>query len=111
MDGVALGKYVAAEFEGPMRRCLAAQLVVFSGLKTDKLDDLEAMVGRGTIRVVLTAGSLAMALKKAIGEIDGKNVCLGVAEDPANADKDWYIAPERVAQATRMVIDGRSKGI
>jgi phosphoglycerate kinase len=68
MDRVAMGQYEASEFDGPMRRCLASQLVVFSGLKTDKLDDLEAMVGRGKIRLVLTAGSLAMALKKAIGQ-------------------------------------------
>jgi phosphoglycerate kinase len=43
--------------------------------------------------------------------LDGKQVCLGVAEVPVNSDKDWYIAPDRVAQAQRMVDDGRSKGI
>jgi phosphoglycerate kinase len=111
MDRVAMGLYEASEFEGPMRRCLATQLVVFSGLKIDKLDDLEAMIGRGTIRQVLAAGSLAMALKKAIAELDGQDCCLGVAEDPAHADKPYYIPPERVAQARRMVVDGRSKGI
>lgn len=46
MDHVALGDYVAKEFDGPMMRCLAAQLVVFSGIKIDKLDDLEAVIGR-----------------------------------------------------------------
>lgn len=111
MDRVALGRYVAAEFDGPMMRCLKAQLVIFSGLKIDKLDDLEAMIGRGTIRQVLAAGSLAMALKKAIGELDGKQASLGVAEDPAHADKPYYIPRERVEQAKRMVSDGRSKGI
>ena len=111
MDLAVMGHYEASEFDGPMRRCLATQLVVFSGLKADKLDDLEAMVGRGTIRLVLTAGSLAMALKKAIGQLDGRECCLGVAEDRAHADKDYYISPERVAQAQRMVLNGRSKGI
>ena len=52
MDRVALGEYVAEEFDGPMQRCLATELVVFSGLKADKLDDLEAMIARGTIRWV-----------------------------------------------------------
>ena len=47
MKRVALGEYVSAEFTGPMMRCLDAQLVVFSGLKADKLDDLEAMINRG----------------------------------------------------------------
>jgi phosphoglycerate kinase len=111
MDRVALGKYVAGEFDGPMRRCLETQLVIFSGLKIDKLDDLDAMIARGTIRKVFAAGSLAMALKKAIGELDGKNVSLGVAEDPAHKDKPYFIPRERVEQAKEMVTDGRQKGI
>jgi 3-phosphoglycerate kinase len=111
MDRVALGNYVAGEFDGPMMRCLKTQLVVFSGLKIDKLDDLEAMIARGTIRWVFAAGSLAMALKKGIGELDGQNVCLGVAEDPAHADKPYYIPRARVEQAMKMVRDGRRKGI
>jgi len=111
MDRVAMGLYEASEFDGPMRRCLATQLVVFSGLKIDKLDDLEAMIGRGTIRQVLAAGSLAMALKKAIGELDGNPCCLGLAEDPAHVDKPYYIPPARIAQAQAMVADGREKGI
>ena len=64
MDAGRLGRYVAGEFDGPMRRCLKAQLVVFSGLKIDKLDDLQAMIDRGTIRWVFAAGSLAMALEE-----------------------------------------------
>ncbi len=111
MDRVALGKYVAGEFDGPMQQCLKTKLVVFSGLKIDKLDDLEAMIGRGTIRHVFAAGSLAMALKKAIGELDGNDVCLGVAEDPAHSDKPYFIPPDRVEQAKKMVKDGRQKGI
>ncbi len=111
MDRVAMGHYEAAEFDGPMRKCLATQLVIFSGLKIDKLDDLKAMIGRGTIQCVFAAGSLAMALKKAISEIDGKPCCLGVAEDPTHSDKPYYIPPERVAQAKQMVTDGRGKGI
>ena len=111
MDRVAMGLYEAAEFDGPMRKCLATQVVIFSGLKIDKLDDLQAMIGRGTIKCVFAAGSLAMALKKAIGEIDGKPCCLGVAEDPAHADKPYYIPAERVAQAKQMVLAGRAKGI
>jgi len=111
MDRVALGSYVASEFDGPMLRCLATQLVVFSGLKIDKLDDLEAMIGRGTIRMVFTAGSLAMALKKAAAELDGKSFSLGVAEDPAHADKPYFIPRERIEQAKRMISEGREKGI
>lgn len=111
MDRVAMGLYEAAEFEGPMRRCLDTQMVIFSGLKIDKLDDLDAMIGRGSIQCVFAAGSLAMALKKAIGELDGKPCGLGVAEDPTHSDKPYYIPPARVAQAKRMVTEGREKGI
>lgn len=109
MDRVALGHYVAKEFDEPMRRCLDASLVVFSGLKTDKLDDLEAMIRRGRVRVIFSAGSLAMALKKADALLRGQTYSLGVAEDPKNADKDWYISPERVEQAKRMLQSGRKQ--
>ncbi len=111
MERVALGNYAASEFDGPMRKCLETQLVVFSGLKIDKLDDLEVMINRGTIRHVFAAGSLAMALKKAIGEIDGKPCCLGLAEDPSHADKPYYIPAERIEQAIQMIKSGREKGI
>lgn len=111
MDRVALGCYVENEFSGPMMRCLDAQVVIFSGLKADKLDDLEAMVNRGKIRRVFSAGSLAMALKKASAELDGKKCCLGVAEDPTHAEQPYFIPRERIEQAKRMIADGREKGI
>lgn len=111
MDRAVLGSYVAQEFDGPMRRCLKTRLVVFSGLKMDKLDDLEAMIGRGTIGWVFTAGSLAMALKKAAAELDGQTFSLGVAEDPAHAEKPYFIERSRIDQAKAMLADGRAKGI
>jgi phosphoglycerate kinase len=111
MQHVALGHYVAEQFDGPMRRCLATQLVVFSGLKTDKLDDLEAMINRGTIRVVFTAGSLAMALKKADAELAGKQFSMGVAEAGGHEEKPYYISRDRIEQAKRMLQQGRAKGI
>lgn len=111
MDRVALGNYVAGEFDGPMRKCLQTELVIFSGLKIDKLDDLQAMIGRGTIRWVFAAGSLAMVLKKAVAELDGQEFSMGVAGDPAHVDKPYYIPAERVEQAKKMVKEGRNKGI
>ncbi len=111
MDRVALGNYVAGEFDGPMQQCLKAQLVVFSGLKIDKLDDLQAMIDRGAIRWVFTAGSLAMALKKAAAELEGKQFSMGVAEDPAHKEKPYYIPRERIELAKRMISEGHAKGI
>jgi phosphoglycerate kinase len=111
MEKVALGKYEAEQFDGHLKECLAAQMVIFSGLKIDKLDDLEAMIARGKIRKVIAAGSLAMALKKAAAELDGKQFDLGLSEDPAHKDKPYYIPRERIEQAKRMLSEGRSKGI
>jgi phosphoglycerate kinase len=111
MKRVALGSYVAKEFDGPMLRCLDTELVVFSGLKTDKLDDLEAMIGRGKVKMVFTAGSLAMALKKAAAQLAGQQFSLGLAEDPAHADKPYFIPAKRIEQAKRMLTEGREKGI
>jgi phosphoglycerate kinase len=111
MRQVALGQYVAREFEGPMLDCMKAKLVVFSGIKIDKLDDLEAMIDRGTIRTIFSAGSLAMALKQADALVAGRDFCLGVTEDPAHKDKPYYIPPERIEQAKRMLAAGRQQGI
>jgi phosphoglycerate kinase len=111
MDRVALGKYISREFEGPMQECLKAELVVFSGIKIDKLDDLEAIIARGTVRTIFSAGSLAMALKKAEAQLAGGDFCLGASENPANKKESWYIPPERIEQAKRMVQAGKSRGI
>ncbi len=111
MDQVALGRYEAEQFEGPLRDCLAALVVIFSGLKADKLDDMEAMIDRGKIRLVISAGSLAMALKKAAEELEGRQFDLGLSEDPAQADKPYFIARGRIEQAKRMLSEGRAKGI
>ena len=82
MDMVALGKYEAEQFEDHLKECLGAQMVVFSGLKIDKLDDLQAMIDRGKIRLVIAAGSLAVALKKAAARLEGKDFNIGLSEDP-----------------------------
>ncbi|WP_425616766.1 phosphoglycerate kinase [Anatilimnocola sp. NA78] len=111
MSRVALGTYTAREFEGPMMECMQAQFVVFSGIKIDKLDDLEAMINRGKIKTIISAGSLAMALKKAEALVAGKEFCLGVTEDPAHADKPYYIPPDRIEQARRMLEAGKKQGI
>ncbi|MEX2176549.1 MAG: phosphoglycerate kinase [Pirellulaceae bacterium] len=111
MRRAVLGKYIAREFEGPLLDCMKAKLVVFSGIKIDKLDDLEAMIDRGTIRTVLSAGSLAMALKKAEALNAGRKFCLGATEDPANEGQSFYIGPERIEQAGRMLAAGKTQGI
>ncbi len=111
MKQVAMGEYVSAEFTGPMMRCLDSQLVIFSGLKADKLDDLEAMINRGKITRVFAAGALSGALRKAAGLLDGKNFCLGKAEEPSQKDQPYFVPQARIDQAKRMIEEGRKKGI
>ena len=111
MKRVALGAYVAQEFDKPMQRCMNADFVFFSGLKTDKLDDLRAVVDRGTVRWVFVAGNFVLALKKADGELSGKDFCMGLAEKPENAKQPWFIERSRVEQAKQLLVDGRAKGI
>lgn len=111
MNRVALGRYVAEEFDNALLRCLDAELVVFSGIKIDKLDDLEAIIERGKVRQIITAGSLAMALKKAEAELAGREFSLGVAEDAAHEDKPYFIPRERVQQAKRLFARAKEKGI
>ena len=110
MPRVGTGRYVAGEFDG-LRRCLHTRIVVFSGLKIDKLDDLEAMISRGRIRHVIAAGSLAMALKKGAARLDGDEFCMGVAEDLAHQAKPYYVPPARVEQARHMIESGRRLGV
>jgi phosphoglycerate kinase len=111
MAKVALGKYEAEQFDGHLKQCLNAQMVIFSGLKIDKLDDLQAMIARGKIRKVIAAGSLAAGLKKAAMEIEGKPFDLGLSQDPMHKDKPYYIPQERIEQAKRMLTEGKAKGI
>jgi phosphoglycerate kinase len=111
MEQVALGEYVSYEFTHPLMRCLDAQLVVFSGLKADKLDDMEAMINRGKITRVIAAGALSGALRKAAAQLDGKDVSLGIAEDPTKKDLPIYVPESRLEQARQMISEGRKKGI
>ena len=111
MERVALGSYVREQLAGPMMRCLRAELVVFSGLKADKLDDMEAIIRRGHVRTLFCAGSLAMALKKAAAQRAGSDFTLGVAEDPTHADKPYFVPAKRIEQAKRMLEEGERAGI
>ena len=86
--------------------------MIFSGLKIDKLDDLEAMINRGKI----------------IARVLGRFACDGAAQSGGCSStarifvwawprirlarrKPYYIPPERIEQAKRMLTSGREKGI
>ena len=108
MEQTALGRYIEGELHQHVTKTRLAELVIFSGLKANKLDDLEQILNRKNVRMVVAAGSLAMALKKADAEINDDDFCIGLASDP---EQKIYIAPERIAQAKRMLETGRSNGV
>lgn len=62
MDRVALGRHVAAELEGPVLAARSAEIVVFSGAKFNKLDDLAGVISQGRVKLVIAGGLLALPL-------------------------------------------------
>ncbi len=106
---VALGRYVDEELSRHVTRTRQADLVVFSGIKINKLDDLEQILARKQVKTVIAAGGLALALKAAAARHDGNEFGLGLAGDPTQAK--IYIPPERIDQAGAMYRQGLEAGV
>lgn len=109
MEQSALGKYIDGELRTHLRRTRQAELVIFSGMKLEKLDDLQMILQRGQVRLVIAAGLLAMALKKAADDLAGKAFEMGVAG--TDSTSKIFIPPERIAQARAMIETGRKNGV
>lgn len=109
MDRCALGKYIDAEMRTHLQKTRQAELVIFSGMKLEKLDDLQAILKRGQVRVVIAAGLLALALKKADAELAGQPFEMGVAG--SQKESKIYIPPERIEQAKTMLAGARQNGV
>ena len=108
MDHAVLGKYIESELVNHVTKTRQAELVIFSGIKINKLDDLEQILNRGSVKMVIAAGSLAMALKKANANINGEEFEMGLSNDP---DEYIYIPPDRIEQATAMLKQGIENGV
>lgn len=108
MDRVALGRYIDSELRDYVTQTRKADLVIFSGLKINKLDDLEQILNRGKVRKVIAAGSLAIGLKKAAADLAGEEFDVGIAKNP---EEKTYIPPERLEQARRMLENGQTQGV
>ena len=109
MNRIALGRYIDGEMRTHLPKTRQAELVIFSGMKLEKLDDLQAILNRGQVKMVIAAGLLAMTLKKAAANIDGQEFEMGSAgTDPTNK---FYIPPERIEQARQMIANGRQAGV
>ena len=108
MDRVALGKYIDGEVRTHLQKTQQAELVIFSGMKLEKIDDLQAILNRGQVKMVIAAGLLALALKKADADLAGQSFEMGVAGQP---DSKIYIPPERIEQSRAMLTNGRKHGV
>ncbi|MGE5193561.1 MAG: phosphoglycerate kinase [Deltaproteobacteria bacterium] len=109
MDRNALGKYIDGELRTHLQKTRLAELVIFSGMKLEKLDDLQGILNRGQVRVVIAAGLLALALKKADADLAGKPFEMGVAG--SQKESKIYIPPERIEQAKAMLTGARQNGV
>lgn len=109
MDRLALGQYIDGEMRTHLQKTRLAELVIFSGMKLEKLDDLQGILNRGQVKLVIAAGLLALALKKADADLAGKPFEMGVAG--SQKDSKIYIPPERIEQAKTMLTKARANGV
>jgi len=111
MGRTALGIFARRELSEHALRAREAGLICFSGMKLDKLRQLHGIVRRQQVEVILAGGSLAMALRKATGEIDGEDVSIGAAGEAANKDQKAYIPHSAIEKARLLLVDARAQGI
>ena len=108
MKTSALGRYISRELKEHVVKTRDAELVIFSGIKIQKLDDLEQILKRGKVQMVIAAGSLALALRKAAANLENEEFSLGQAAAPGTPIS---ISENRIKQAESMIQLGRSRGV
>jgi phosphoglycerate kinase len=109
MKKTGLGFFIDSEMKTHIKKVREANLVVFSGLKIDKLDDLQGIIDRNHLKKIISAGSLAMALTKAAAQLIGKDFCIGLAEN--DKTKKYFIENKRIEQAKHIIQKCREKSI
>lgn len=111
MGRSALGVFTSRELSEHVVRARDAGLVSFSGMKLDKLKQLHGIVKQGRVELILTGGSLAMALLKARGEISGEEVSIGAAGESAFKEEKTWIPPSAIEMARQLLLDADERGI
>ena len=111
MGRVALGAFTRRELTDHVLRARDAALVIFSGMKLDKLRQLRSIVARGDVELILTGGSLAMALRKAQGERASESISIGAAGDPEHRDHKAYVPPSAIHNAHQLLEDASKNGV
>ena len=111
MGRTALGVFARRELAEHVVRAREAGLVIFSGLKLDKLKHLHAIVQRGRVEMILAGGSLAMALRKARAERRGEDLSIGAAGDPAHKDSKAFVPTSAVERARQLLEDAEAQDV
>lgn len=111
MGRVALGVFARHELAQHVVRAREAGLVIFSGLKLDKLKELHGIVRRGRVELILAGGSLAMAMRQARSEMEGTELSIGAAGNEANKAAKAYVPSSAVEQARRLLEDASARDI
>ncbi len=111
MGRVALGAFTQRELREHALRAREAGLVVFSGLKLDKLKQLHGIVQQGRVETIVAGGSLAMALAKARGELRGEEVSIGAAGREENKEEKAYVPPSAVETARRLLEEAERRRV
>jgi phosphoglycerate kinase len=109
MDDVALGEFLRSELLERVTNALAAEFLIMSGLKANKLDDLSLILENRPLKYVAVGGALSISLLAAQAAIEGRHFEGGrVMVDETNAA---YVSPERIDQARHILLTARARGV
>lgn len=111
MERAVIADDIVEEFRAHILPARESQILIFSGLKMDKLDDLELIMKQGRVQLTLVGGALAMGLIKAKSILDGEPVSIGLAESEETKTKKYYISPGRIEQSKRILQLASGRGI
>jgi phosphoglycerate kinase len=109
MRRATLGHYTHEELSVAINELSSVDCVVFSGVKANKLDDLEDIVSSRKLRLIVVGGALAMALHKAQAELDGGTFTYGSPE--YDSTDVAHMPAERVIQSRRILEQCRAQHI
>ena len=109
MSKTAMGFFISDEMNKHILNVKKANIIVFSGLKINKLDDLESLLDASDLRMIISAGSLAMALKKAKARLDGGDFCIGRGQ--VDEKEKFFIPESRIDQGKRIIQKCMDKNI
>jgi phosphoglycerate kinase len=111
MDRVAISEQIIEEFRSHVIPARKAEALVFSGLKMDKLVDLDAILREGRVRLLIIGGALAMPFRRALTNHDGLRRGIGLAESATEQSKPYYVKNQDVRLAQQILRKAHEKEV